>query len=158
MIYDHSTQTHTEPRESLGGQWKGTVARRQATTLPCLWKRSTRYTYRYLFLTPSYFGVSYDWQFLEGGSYYRAQTGLKLVILLPQLLKCWNYSSVTSCPGTTCPLHFYYTHTTQFKKSQVLYSRELSSCHHKQRYILFTPPAFISSHSVPDTLLHPRQH
>jgi hypothetical protein len=36
--------------------------------------------------------------FFEIGSCYVPQTGLKVIILLPQSLKCWDYRYVPPCP------------------------------------------------------------
>lgn len=84
------------------------------------------------------------------------QTGLGLVALLPQLLTCWNQGSVVSWEGTVCLLNFYYAHTTQFTLLACEGPRK--SCLSPQTALHSPHSALISSQSVTDALLCPRQH
>ena len=139
------TNAHTQPWVSRRTV-KGTDRQESDHRSTRLQQGSSRQT-----LAPAFFLVlgileCHDWQVLESGFYYRAQTGLELVILLPQLLTCWNHGSLTSYPGYLAFKDFI-THTTQFS---------LLACERPRFNVLLR--AVHLSPQTPDTLLHPRQH
>jgi hypothetical protein len=55
--------------------------------------------------------------FFETGSCYVAQAGLKLEILLPQPLQCWDYRCVPPYPATWINLKHTSSEKHQYEKS-----------------------------------------
>jgi hypothetical protein len=58
----------------------------------------------------------------EIGSYYVAEAGLELVILLPQPIKCWDYRHEIPYPASSNSLSFVYiSRKTKIRRHSLLF-------------------------------------